>query len=841
MFRTAASRLFLAAVVLAMPHLASATRTFQSLTITPASTNIAAGTLFSVNVALTTKASSGTTAYGQVTNFVAVSPPGSGVTLAINPSSYVIGTSASSGQTSNSTLTVTTSSSTPVNIYVVQVVAAAGPTNANLATITPITNTLALTVTSAASDSFSMSVSPTNVNVFRGVATNVSATVTFLDLSASISGRVTNGVTVAPAGQGVTAGLNSIYAPITNNFGQTNLVLTISAAANATAGAYQIVVNGTNASFTANSPVPGISSVTNNFTVTDANSFSLSVTPATANVFGGTATNVSSTVTLANNSPVLSETFTNGATVSPAGQSVTASLNNNLVSANAGGGQATLALTVSAAANATPGTYQIIVGATNNDFTANSPVPGIALATNFFSVVSPPVPPSIQSFNLAGTTLTISGNNGTPDEQYVVLVSTNLSSPLAQWTPVVTNAFDGSGNFNAGFDLTNTLNSLSSQQFFILRDYTNLLTGVATPAFSPIAAPYLSETPVTITSATAGATIRYTTDGSTPTETHGTIYTGPVTMQQAVYTNMAASFVTNCSGVTMLKALAYKSGMADSTVFTGNFIIIVPLRYALTPSLVLGLAHMAYNVSSSNWNSVLNLWTNYLGYDTVVVSNGFALIKINDQQFIELYQNPIVASQYQLANYGFYVSDAAAFHLQLLTNGVTVPPSVTTNALGNLSFFTVDPDGHTNEWVQYLTNSLTSQSLGQHMPGTQLFGYLEDYGDATANVTAADNYYSQCGFSGTGTKVYLQNNNCYIEMLTYSTLTQTQAGKHEKAQLVTFRGMDVLTAGNILLTRNPSIVQTIGTEGGTGGFPNHNYVDVYNADLSRIRMIDINY
>jgi hypothetical protein len=249
---------------------------------------------------------------------------------------------------------------------------------------------------------------------------------------------------------------------------------------------------------------------------------------------------------------------------------------------------------------------------------------------------------------------------------------------------------------------------------------------------------------------------------------------------------------------------------------------------------------MAYNVSSSNWNSVLSMWTSYLGYDTVVVSNNFALIKINDQQYIELYQRPIVSPQYQLANYGFYVSDAEAFRQQLLTNGVTVPPGVTTNALGDLSFFTTDPDGHANEWIQYLPGSITSQSLGQHMPGTQLFGYLEDYGDATADVTAADNYYSQCGFSGTGTKVYLPNNNCYLEMLTYSSFTQTVAGKHEKAQVVTFRGMDLLAALDILQARDPSIPQTRSTEGG-GSFPTHNCGDVYNTDLSRVRMIDINY
>ena len=130
---------------------------------------------------------------------------------------------------------------------------------------------------------------------------------------------------------------------------------------------------------------------------------------------------------------------------------------------------------------------------------------------------------------------------------------------------------------------------------------------------------------------------------------------------------------------------------------------------------------MAYNVSSSNWNNTLSLWTNDFGLAPMVVSNNFALIKINDQQFIEMYQSPLlVSNQWQLANFGFEVTNAELYRQQLLSAGVSVPPGVTTNALGNLSFLTVDPDGHTNEWVQYLTNSITGLSQGRYMPGTAL-------------------------------------------------------------------------------------------------------------------------
>jgi lactoylglutathione lyase len=368
-----------------------------------------------------------------------------------------------------------------------------------------------------------------------------------------------------------------------------------------------------------------------------------------------------------------------------------------------------------------------------------------------------------------------------------------------------------------------------------------VIAGDGLVAFDPPAGPFYGATPVTITSKIAGATIHYTTDGSTPTESSGMLYAGPVTMEPAVNTNLMALTASNASGVTMLKAVAFTRGGMISEVFTGNYIVIDPLRFGTRTSLVRGLAHIAYNVSSQNWDSVLGFWTKYLGFDTVTTSSGFALVKINDQQFIELYERPITMPQYQLANWGFYVSDAEAFRLQLSKAGVMVPASTTTNALGNLSFATTDPDGHQDEWVQYLPGSVTSRSLGQHMPGTQLFGYLNDYGDATANEAVADAYYNRFDLSGSGLKVYLPNSNCYIEMLTYKTLTQTEAGKHEKAQLVTFRGNDLMTTLQALMTRDPSITQTLSTEGGGSGIPTHNCADVYDADLSRVRMVDINY
>jgi GH18 family chitinase len=80
---------------------------------------------------------------------------------------------------------------------------------------------------------------------------------------------------------------------------------------------------------------------------------------------------------------------------------------------------------------------------------------------------------------------------------------------------------------------------------------------VAAPSFSPGGGSYTAAQSVTITTATSGASIRYTLDGSTPTSTSGTLYSGPVTI---------ASTAT-------LKAIAYASGLTNSPITSATYTI----------------------------------------------------------------------------------------------------------------------------------------------------------------------------------------------------------------------------------------------------------------------------
>jgi hypothetical protein len=75
------------------------------------------------------------------------------------------------------------------------------------------------------------------------------------------------------------------------------------------------------------------------------------------------------------------------------------------------------------------------------------------------------VTPSFSAFSLSGSNQVFSGTNGLAKGTYCVLASTNIALPLAQWTPIATNVFDSSGNFN----FTNAINPNVPGQFYLLQ------------------------------------------------------------------------------------------------------------------------------------------------------------------------------------------------------------------------------------------------------------------------------------------------------------------------------------------------------------------------------------
>jgi fibronectin-binding autotransporter adhesin len=104
------------------------------------------------------------------------------------------------------------------------------------------------------------------------------------------------------------------------------------------------------------------------------------------------------------------------------------------------------------------------------NITPSTPGAGLAwntsqLGSGIISVVAGSSAPVIGSVYASGGNLIFSGTGGTNNGPYFVLTSTNLLTPLTNWTQVATGTFSGSG----GFSVTNALSTGSRARFYIIK------------------------------------------------------------------------------------------------------------------------------------------------------------------------------------------------------------------------------------------------------------------------------------------------------------------------------------------------------------------------------------
>ena len=118
-----------------------------------------------------------------------------------------------------------------------------------------------------------------------------------------------------------------------------------------------------------------------------------------------------------------------------------------------------------------------------------------------------------------GTISKVEFYNGT------TLLGTATSSPYSYtWTNVA------AGNYTLtaiAYSNNNMTTPTASASITV-----NSATQCATPTFNPAAGTYSSAQSVTISTTTGGATINYTTNGTTPSSTVGTVYSNPVAHQR---------------------------------------------------------------------------------------------------------------------------------------------------------------------------------------------------------------------------------------------------------------------------------------------------------------------
>jgi hypothetical protein len=129
--------------------------------------------------------------------------------------------------------------------------------------------------------------------------------------------------------------------------------------------------------------------------------------------------------------------------------------------------------------------------------------------------------------------------------------------------PTITNGF----NYSAPITVDSSKTIKAYAYKFAMKDsdvvtavFNISLIKVATPVIDPNGGSYSASRLVTLSCATAGATIKYTTDGSTPSTTNGIIFSPAVAM-------------ITISQTCTLKVIAIKSGMTDSDIASAYFVI----------------------------------------------------------------------------------------------------------------------------------------------------------------------------------------------------------------------------------------------------------------------------
>ena len=239
----------------------------------------------------------------------------------------------------------------------------------------------------------------------------------------------------------------------------------------------------------------------------------------------------------------------------------------------------------------------------------------------------------------------------------------------------------------------------------------------ATPTFSPSAGTYASSQAVTISDATAGATIYYTTNGTAPTVSSA-VYAGPVTI---------ASSET-------LEAIATASGHSTSAVATAAYTINLPGAAAPAFSPIAGTYTATQTVAISDATAGATIYYTTNGTAPTVSSAVYAgPITVSSTETIEAIAAATGHSTSPVATAAYTINlPAGAFAIG--GTDVTVTAGATT---GNTSSITVTPSGGFTGSIA-LTAAITATPSGAQDLPTVSFGStspVQIIGSGTATAT----------------------------------------------------------------------------------------------------------
>lgn len=254
---------------------------------------------------------------------------------------------------------------------------------------------------------------------------------------------------------------------------------------------------------------------------------------------------------------------------------------------------------------------------------------------------------------------------------HIIFYSPNLATTLGAWTRVTTGTVG-----QVSFNLTKPTNTTA---FFAAGIAPIGTLTVATPVFSPAGGSYGSPTNVTVTCATPGAAIYYTTNGNIPNTGDNYIFNG-----SSIYV----------SGVTTLRARAFASGYDDSAVATATYTInSAPFVYAGAQQIISSSTTLQGIVTDDGLTGggiKFTNWTKISGPGTVTFGNSHQTNSTASFSANGIYVLQLAASDGQYTNsslvtIGYNTTLAVSLIAPADGNTYTVPTNILLQATASIT------------------------------------------------------------------------------------------------------------------------------------------------------------
>jgi catechol 2,3-dioxygenase-like lactoylglutathione lyase family enzyme len=131
-------------------------------------------------------------------------------------------------------------------------------------------------------------------------------------------------------------------------------------------------------------------------------------------------------------------------------------------------------------------------------------------------------------------------------------------------------------------------------------------------------------------------------------------------------------------------------------------------------------------------------------------------LKVNDRQFIELYQRADASQPLGLMHVCYEATDLDALHEYYVAQGVNAPAAKKARA-GNLLFVFRDPEDKVVEFTQYMRGSLHSEARGKHLGEHRVSLHMMRATIPVKNIEAERSFYSsKLGFQDNHGKAVAQ-------------------------------------------------------------------------------------